>query len=196
MRRLAADLGVTSMAIYHYVPNKKALLSAMIDDVFAQVVEAMPPPGGDPDEWIVQCAIVTRTVWLRHIDLVNLSMAVAPADEALIASSGLMAWVMESAGYPDVPLAAGALQNFLLGSIATWANRKVSSAYFGRDPDRIYAEIEELLDRAGASENHRGLLRGRFDAGDEENFEPALRALLRGLRTAPPRPQGAPADSS
>jgi TetR/AcrR family transcriptional regulator, tetracycline repressor protein len=35
MRRLAAELGVDPMAVYHYFPGKRAILLALVEDVFA-----------------------------------------------------------------------------------------------------------------------------------------------------------------
>jgi AcrR family transcriptional regulator len=43
MRRLGAELGVEAMTLYHYVPNKTALLDGMIEQV---VAEAVPPEFG------------------------------------------------------------------------------------------------------------------------------------------------------
>jgi AcrR family transcriptional regulator len=37
MRRLAAELGVDPMAVYHYFPGKRAILLALVADVFAQI---------------------------------------------------------------------------------------------------------------------------------------------------------------
>ena len=36
MRRLGAALGVEAMTIYHYVPNKDALLDGVLEEVFRQ----------------------------------------------------------------------------------------------------------------------------------------------------------------
>ncbi|GAA2248421.1 MULTISPECIES: TetR/AcrR family transcriptional regulator [Kitasatospora] len=38
MRRLAADLGVESMAIYRYTPGKEALLDGLVEAYFAEVI--------------------------------------------------------------------------------------------------------------------------------------------------------------
>ena len=47
MRRLAGELGVDPMAIYHHVPNKRALLSALISEVFSGMRAAGPAEAGD-----------------------------------------------------------------------------------------------------------------------------------------------------
>ena len=46
MRRLAAELGVLPNALYTYVPDKEALLDALIDDLLAGI-EADEPAAGD-----------------------------------------------------------------------------------------------------------------------------------------------------
>ena len=40
MRRLAAELGVEAMSLYHHIANKDALLDALVDAVIAEVDEA------------------------------------------------------------------------------------------------------------------------------------------------------------
>src|SRR3954466_12161623 len=37
MRRLAHELGVEAMSLYHHVPNKDAILDAMVDVVFGEI---------------------------------------------------------------------------------------------------------------------------------------------------------------
>ncbi|KAB1654297.1 TetR family transcriptional regulator [Pseudoclavibacter chungangensis] len=64
MRRLAAQLGVEAMSIYHHVPNKAAILDAMTDRVF----EGFHLPSTDGD-WRVELharADSIRTTLLRH----------------------------------------------------------------------------------------------------------------------------------
>ena len=37
MRRLAHELGVEAMSLYHHVPNKDAILDGMVDLVFSEI---------------------------------------------------------------------------------------------------------------------------------------------------------------
>jgi AcrR family transcriptional regulator len=49
MRRIAAAVGVTPMALYRHYPNRDALLAAVADRSFAELLErwrARPPSGG------------------------------------------------------------------------------------------------------------------------------------------------------
>jgi AcrR family transcriptional regulator len=50
MRRIAATIGVTPMALYRHYPNRDALLTAVADRAFADLLDgwkARPPSGGD-----------------------------------------------------------------------------------------------------------------------------------------------------
>ncbi len=64
IRRLASALGVGPMTIYHYFPNKEAIIDAMVDAVYAQI--ALPPTD---EEWTyairVRC-VSARKVLNRH----------------------------------------------------------------------------------------------------------------------------------
>jgi AcrR family transcriptional regulator len=40
MRRLGAELGVEAMTLYHYLPNKDALLDGIVERVMAQAEPA------------------------------------------------------------------------------------------------------------------------------------------------------------
>ncbi|MER6893289.1 TetR family transcriptional regulator, partial [Amycolatopsis sp. NPDC000740] len=45
MRKLGAELGVEAMTLYHYVPNKEALLDALIDRLVSALAGIAPGPG-------------------------------------------------------------------------------------------------------------------------------------------------------
>src|SRR5689334_12845625 len=185
MRSLAATLGVTPMAIYRHVRDKRGLVQLLIDDVWASVAAALDADADDLVEFLVGVALTTRRIWLENLELANLAMAVAPADDNLVTTSALTAQITEAAGFPDVPLAYGAVLTFTMGAVATAANRRVSSAYFGRDPDAVLADARRLLDQHDADAATRGIVESRFDELDFAHFEPALRALVRGLLAAP-----------
>ena len=65
MRRVAQELGVEAMSLYHHVPNKDAILDGVVDAVFA----AIELPGTEHADWrdaIRQRASSARTVLARH----------------------------------------------------------------------------------------------------------------------------------
>jgi AcrR family transcriptional regulator len=64
MRKLADELGIVAMSLYHYVPNKGALIDGMIDVVFGEI----EPPSLDVD-WKTAMrarAVSTRAALNRH----------------------------------------------------------------------------------------------------------------------------------
>ena len=64
MRAVAARLGVEAMSLYHHVPNKDALLDAMVDLVFG---EFHAPQGAGPwREELRRRSVTARRTLLRH----------------------------------------------------------------------------------------------------------------------------------
>ncbi|WP_084956791.1 TetR/AcrR family transcriptional regulator C-terminal domain-containing protein [Thermoactinospora rubra] len=71
MRRLAAELGVEPMSLYHHVANKEAILDGLIEVVVGEILAAVEEAAGpDPaDDWrgALRTRILTaRQVLLRH----------------------------------------------------------------------------------------------------------------------------------
>src|SRR2546423_1692648 len=48
MRRLAVDLGVNPMSIYHHLPGKAAVVQGLVQAVFAEAHPTPPPRGAWP----------------------------------------------------------------------------------------------------------------------------------------------------
>ena len=67
MRRLAAELGVEAMSLYHHVPGKEGLLDGLADLVVTEIVAAV---GATPDlDWrpsLRRLFLLAREVMLRH----------------------------------------------------------------------------------------------------------------------------------
>ena len=64
MRRLAQQLGVEAMSLYHWFASKAVLLGEMLDAVFAEM--ELPPTEGDWRAALRTCAISAHQVLLRH----------------------------------------------------------------------------------------------------------------------------------
>jgi AcrR family transcriptional regulator len=64
MRKLADELGVGTMSLYHYVRNKDELLDAMVDIVFGEI--ELPSTDGDWRTEMRQRATSTRAALNRH----------------------------------------------------------------------------------------------------------------------------------
>lgn len=70
MRRLAEELGVEAMSLYHHVPNKEALLNGVVDLVFAEIDDALESqPDAAAADWktnVRSRILSSRSVLLRH----------------------------------------------------------------------------------------------------------------------------------
>jgi AcrR family transcriptional regulator len=64
MRRLADELGVGAMTLYHYVPNKEKLLDGMVDIVFGEI--ELPTTDVDWRTAMHRRALSTREALNRH----------------------------------------------------------------------------------------------------------------------------------
>ncbi|WP_165986363.1 TetR/AcrR family transcriptional regulator [Streptomyces sp. YIM 98790] len=71
MRRLAQELGVEAMSLYHHVANKGAILDGVVEVVLAEISEAAaradaPPPEQDWQAALRARILAAREVLLRH----------------------------------------------------------------------------------------------------------------------------------
>lgn len=69
MRRLAEELDMGAMSLYHYVPNKEAILDGIVDVIFDEIDEALAARPRDAGSWNAELRsriLVSRTVMLRH----------------------------------------------------------------------------------------------------------------------------------
>src|SRR3954454_7981443 len=64
MRKLADELGVAAMSLYHHVPNKDQWLDAMIDLVFSEI--ELPSTDDDWQAAMRKRAVSTREALNRH----------------------------------------------------------------------------------------------------------------------------------
>lgn len=64
IRKLADELGVKPMTIYHHVPNKEAILDGIVDLVFGEI--DLPPEDLDWRSAIRHRTVSARTVLNRH----------------------------------------------------------------------------------------------------------------------------------
>lgn len=64
IRSLATRLGAKPMAIYHHVPNKDAILDAVVDRVFGEI--ELPQPGHSWRPELRRRAVSARAVLRRH----------------------------------------------------------------------------------------------------------------------------------
>ncbi|MFD7664250.1 TetR/AcrR family transcriptional regulator C-terminal domain-containing protein [Streptomyces sp. NPDC059788] len=181
MRRLGAELGVEAMTLYHYVPNKDALLDGLVERVF----ESAAPLTADGGRWqaaLEEYAGSLRDTLLRHPGVLPLAMsrpAVTPQTLGTV-EHGLR--MLRDAGFPlgralDV---LNALTVFVIGHTAVEAATARADAPGAPGSTAYLAQLDverfPLLVEAG---------RGGHGADDAARFRYAVRALLAGFDATP-----------
>ncbi len=69
MRRLAADVGVEAMSLYHHVPGKEQLLDGLVEAVIAEIDAAVRDAVDADADWrtaLRQRCLAARGVMVRH----------------------------------------------------------------------------------------------------------------------------------
>ncbi|HEU4326981.1 MAG TPA: TetR/AcrR family transcriptional regulator [Roseiflexaceae bacterium] len=117
MRRLGAELGVDPMAIYRHLPDKQALLEAMVAQVFSELrVEGEPASGWQ--EQVRAFARAYRAMAQAHPNLVlHLVADSAAATQAALLANEALYDALLGAGLPPrlVLLSGDLLIDFLNG---------------------------------------------------------------------------------
>jgi len=184
MRKLAQELGVEAMSLYHHVPNKDAILDGLVDAVFAEV----EVPTGEQD-WrsaMRRRADSVRAALGRHPWAIGLlDSRTSPGAATLRHHDGVLG-ILSRAGFP-VELAAhafSALDSYIYG----FALQEASLPF--RDRDEMAEVADAILAPALAAGDHphlaelaRELLaRPHYSYGDEFHF--GLELILDGLDRA------------
>ncbi|MFG3114317.1 TetR/AcrR family transcriptional regulator C-terminal domain-containing protein [Streptomyces sp. NPDC048197] len=187
MRRLGVELDVEAMTLYHYVPNKDALLDGLVERLFAQALpfadeNAEADPGAESADWralLRTYAVSLRQALLRHPGVLSFAAsrpAVTPATLDAV-ERGLAA--LTASGFPlgAAVHALNTLSLFVVGHTAaeaaqpTQADAPGSPAWLAELDAARYPLLTEAA-RSGAGTD------------DAERFDFALNALVNGFGAA------------
>lgn len=181
MRRLAAELGVDTMAIYHHVPGKEALLSGVAAAVFA----TLTIPTVEPADWrrqVREFARAYRNLAASHPNLtIYLITHGGMAPQAVLAANEtLYAALLQSGLPPRAALRAGDLvvdfvHGFALGE---------SSGRIAPHPERMAATLSRLAGTSGQYPAHATIFAEPAGDREESPFEVELELLLEGIEAA------------
>jgi AcrR family transcriptional regulator len=182
MRRLARELGVDPMAIYHHLPNKRALLSGLIEEVFSEMRMLEPEEMRSWRERVRAWARAFRDVARSHPKLVpHLASYSEAATEATLESTEELYAAFEAARMPPRKIvgAVGVVVDYLNG----FALAEASGALGGPDEHR---EMLEMLDARPQEELPAMRRTLEALAGEEPgaDFEFGLEVILGGLEAA------------
>jgi AcrR family transcriptional regulator len=106
MRKLARELGIEAMSLYHHVKNKEDLLDGMVDLVFSEIT--LPVAGEDWRSILRNRAESTRTMLIRHPWAISVIDSRTTPGPATLRHHDAAIGLLRSAGF-SIPMAAHAL---------------------------------------------------------------------------------------
>lgn len=176
MRRLGAELGVDPMAVYHYLPNKDALLDAIVEAVMADIDLGMDDPAAPAEERIMGAARGYRDVMLAHRNAIPIVLNRGPRTPGAMRPVELLVGILRDAGLTPSQAMAG------MNAIAAAVRGVVAMIAAGETAPSSPEEIAALADQFPADEFPH--LREAVMCGAETggaDFDFGVRALARGL---------------
>lgn len=183
MRRLASALGVNPMSIYHHLPGKAAVLSGLVQEVFAQVSVTPPDDGACWQDRLKHAARAYRGVLRAHRNLaLQIVSDTAAVSDSLAVAGEPFYDALERAGLPPRAVVEGVntlvdfVHGFMLGEASS------TEETFDLGPD-LLERVRQLppgaapaLTRVAEALGEEGL-RYEFDAG----FESGVAIVVRGI---------------
>jgi AcrR family transcriptional regulator len=183
MRKLAQELGVEAMSLYHHVANKDAILDGIVDVVFSEI----DLPSGEAD-WKVAMrhrAISAREALRRHPWATGLMESRSIPGPATLRHHDAVLGILRTAGF-SVELAAHAnslLDSYIYGFALQEANlpfdtpqetAELAQTIMAEFPADAYPHLTEMA--------VQHVLRLGYDYGNEYQF--GLDLILDGLDRA------------
>ena len=190
MRRLATELGVDPMAIYHHLPGKSAVLSGIVE----QVLNELRPPAISADAgWQTEVrafARAYRDLVRAHPNLVlHLVTDMASGGPAILAVNDRLYAALASAGLADrmVAQSANLLVDYLNGvALAEGLSHQYPDQHTDKHPAGESQDLSQLLQQYSPAQFptlHRVL--GAFPTdptdGSPDDFERGLDIILAGI---------------
>jgi len=175
MRRLGAELGVDPMAIYYHLPNKQALLDAIVEAVMAEIDLSVDHRAEPPEERIMCAARAYRDTMLAHANALPIVLTRGPATPNAMRPVELLIGILRDAGLPPAQALAG------MNTIAA-AVRGAVGMGDAASKQPTHEQFETAM-RALPPGEFPNLLEAMPYAGEffESGFDFGLRALACGL---------------
>ncbi len=173
MRRLGAELGVDPMAVYYHLPNKQALLDAIVEAVMGSIDLSVDDPAKPAEERILAAARAYRDVLLAHSNALPILLAQPPATPAAMRPVELLTGIFRDAGL--APREALAAMNVIAAAVR-------GAVGMGPATEPTQQELQAMwraLPPAEFPHLHAGIKATSGSFGDFFDF--GIRALTRGL---------------
>ncbi|GAB4436331.1 MAG: TetR/AcrR family transcriptional regulator [Chloroflexi bacterium OHK40] len=162
MRRLAAELGVDPMAIYHHLPNKEAVLVGVTELVFSEL--RLPAQAEAPwQQQVYAFARAYRELVLAHPNLVLHLISVGTGSPALLAANEVLYAALARTGMPPrrIVQAADLVVDYLNGwalAVGLSQNSKLGAAQglatlLQQYPPEHYPTLSRIFSNLGEDEH-------------------------------------------
>jgi len=176
MRRLGAALGVDPMAVYHHLPNKEALLDAIVEAVMAAIDLTVDNPDDPPEERIMGAARAYRDAMLAHRNALPTMLGRGPVTPAAMRPVELLLSILRAAGLPPGYALAG------MNTIAAAVRGAVGMVASAGTEPHLQGQLEAMAQALPLAQ-FPCLREELLCGGDffERDFEFGIRALARGL---------------
>ena len=107
MRRLGMDLGVTTMAVYHHLPNKSALYDGIVEAVMAEIDVSADDPSAPFRARLKTAARAYRDVLAAHPNALQVLMARGPRTTGALVPVETLIGIFRDAGFSPADAMAG-----------------------------------------------------------------------------------------
>lgn len=187
MRRIARELGVGTMTLYRYVPDKRVLLALVLDRVLAPAERATPRAAGT--SWRATLESVAwegRALYLRHPWLLQVNLS-----RPVLGPGNVGGLERTLAGLTDLPLSdrerinvVTALDGFVTGAVRQQIFYEQVADESGLDDDEFWGAQLPFMETAMASGEYPTMAAMDMDAFSgtwEETFELGVGCFLDGL---------------
>jgi TetR/AcrR family tetracycline transcriptional repressor len=176
MRKLGAHLGVDPMAVYHYVPNKEALLDAIVEAVMSDIPLDVDRPDEPIEERIVTAATSYRDVMLAHANALPIVLTRGPRTPAAMRPVELLLGILRDAGLSPSQAMAG--MNAIAATVRGTVGMVADNADAPETPQDLEALITQFPEAVFPNFREAAMCNPDFFGVD---FEFGIRALARGL---------------
>jgi AcrR family transcriptional regulator len=186
MRRLARELGVEAMSLYHHVANKDEILDGMVDLVFGEI--ELPADDADWHPAMRDRAISVRAALTRHPWAIGIMESRSTPGPATLQHHDAVIGCCRRAGF-SVEMTAHAfsmIDSYIFGFVLQEINLPFD------DTDDLGEVVESMMPRPVAERypnlvelTAEHILQPGYRYGDE--FEWGLQLLLAGLEAAAQR---------
>lgn len=171
MRAVADRLGVSTMALYHHLPDRRAMLIAVAD----QSMSEQPMPETSGDGWVADLVAMSR--WMREryrahpalVDVRRVAHGFTPR-VAITTERWMSIWERSGLDF------ASAVRASILSvrAIVGYIEQEIVAVKFAAPDDAALADYPSL----------RGAARHRLDVASDAEFDLLVTAIVTGVHAA------------